>query len=337
MLLRNVSLQHLNTFGFDVTADVWFAFDSEEQLKSIWKTNLLDRSSPLILGGGSNIVFTQNYPGIVLKNCFAGYRVDKEDQEYVWLQVGGGENWHNLVMHTVNHGWGGIENLSLIPGTAGAAPIQNIGAYGTELKDVFHSLRAFDLKEGKMTTITAENCRFGYRDSIFKNEAKGRYIICSITLKLSKKPVINVRYGDIAATLESWQITSPGIADVSRAVIHIRQSKLPNPEVLGNCGSFFKNPVVPVELAKQIAQTHPDLKQFDAQPGFTKLPAAWLIDKAGWKGFRRGDAGVHEKQALVLVNYGKATGNDIFELACDIQSDVLLKFGVSLEMEVNIR
>ncbi len=337
MLLRNVSLKHLNTFGFDVSTDIWYAFNSEDQLRSIWKTNLLQRSSPLILGGGSNIVFTRNYPGIVLKNCFAGYQTDHEDSEFVWLEAGAGENWHNLVMHAVNQGWGGLENLSLIPGTVGASPIQNIGAYGTELKDVFHSLRAFDMIEGKMKVFSLQDCCFGYRDSIFKNEAKGRYIICSVTFKLSKKPVVNIRYGDISSTLDSWKISNPGIADVSRAVIHIRQSKLPDPAALGNCGSFFKNPVVQNDLADSIALTHPDLKRFDADPGFTKLPAAWLIEKSGWKGYRRGDAGVHEKQALVLVNYGNATGNEIFQLACDIQSDVLLKFGVSLEMEVNIR
>jgi UDP-N-acetylmuramate dehydrogenase len=337
MLLRNVSLKNLNTFGFDVNADIWFAFNSEDQLRSLWKTNLLNRSSPLVLGGGSNIVFTQNYPGIVLKNCFSGYRIDREDSNHVWLEVGGGENWHNLVMHAVNEGWGGIENLSLIPGTVGAAPIQNIGAYGAELKDVFYKLNAFDLQEGKMTTFSLEDCRFGYRDSVFKNEGKGRYIICSVTLKLNKKPEVNIKYGDISSVLENWNIKNPGIADVSRAIIHIRQSKLPDPLVLGNCGSFFKNPVVSNEIAEKISQNHPDLKRFDAGPGLTKLPAAWLIEKAGWKGFRRGDAGVHEKQALVLVNYGNAHGNDIFQLACEIQSDVLLKFGVALEMEVNIR
>jgi UDP-N-acetylmuramate dehydrogenase len=337
MIKKDVSLKAQNTFGLDVKASIYASIGYKEQLQALWKTNLFQQSSPFILGGGSNILFQTDYHGIVLKDNFSGLKIVKETNEHVWLEVGGGENWHNVVMHAVSNEWGGIENLSLIPGTAGAAPIQNIGAYGVEVKDTFDSLLAFDMINGKEVTIKADECQFGYRDSIFKSVAKNRYFIMAVTFKLDKNPQPRIEYGDIKNTLEQWGIHKPSIADVSRAVIHIRQSKLPDPEVLGNCGSFFKNPVIGNELADKLQIQFPGIKRFAAGTDSSKIAAAWLIETAGWKGFRRGDAGVHEKQALVIVNYGTACGAELIQLARDIQNDVLSKFGIELEMEVNIR
>lgn len=337
MIRKRFSLRHLNTFGFEIHSDFFISIGDEEQLLALWKTNFFERCSPLILGGGSNILFTGDYHGIVVQDCFSGIRTVKEDADFVWLEAGGGEVWHNLVMHAVSNGLGGIENLSLIPGTCGAAPIQNIGAYGVELKDCFEELRAFDLKYGKMVVMNSSECEFGYRDSVFKQAGRGRFFIVGITLKLRKNPALKLEYGDIRQTLESWNIDRPGVADISRAVIHIRQSKLPDPEVIGNCGSFFKNPVVNINLAEALKTEYPDIKTFPAGDDTVKIPAGWLIEKAGWKGFRRGDAGVHEKQALVLVNHGGATGKEVYQLARDIQADIEERFRIKLEMEVNVK
>ncbi|NBP05019.1 MAG: UDP-N-acetylmuramate dehydrogenase [Bacteroidetes bacterium] len=337
MLQRHIPLKSLNTFGFDVEASLFLPIADEEILHNVWKTNLLSMSSPLILGGGSNILFKDNYPGLILQNLIAGMQVAKETENHIWLRCGGGEVWHNVVMYTIQNNWGGLENMSLIPGTIGASPIQNIGAYGAELKDVFEELEAFDMLYGKMVTLRADDCAFAYRDSLFKQNGKGRYFITYVTLRLNKNPSVNVKYGDIANILEQWGISKPGIADVSRAVIHIRRSKLPDPAELGNCGSFFKNPVVSKEVADTLCATYPDAKRFDQPDGTAKLAAGWLIEKAGWKGYRRGDAGVHEKQALVMVNYGNATGAEILSLAGEIVEDIQAKFQVNLEMEVNTR
>jgi UDP-N-acetylmuramate dehydrogenase len=337
MLQRHIPLKSLNTFGFDVEASLFLPIADEEILHNVWKTNLLSMSSPLILGGGSNILFKDNYPGLILQNLIAGMQVAKETENHIWLRCGGGEVWHNVVMYTIQNNWGGLENMSLIPGTIGASPIQNIGAYGAELKDVFEELEAFDMLYGKMVTLRADDCAFAYRDSLFKQNGKGRYFITYVTLRLNKNPSVNVKYGDIANILEQWGISKPGIADVSRAVIHIRRSKLPDPAELGNCGSFFKNPVVSREVADTLCATYPDAKRFDQPDGTAKLAAGWLIEKAGWKGYRRGDAGVHEKQALVMVNYGNATGAEILSLAGEIVEDIQAKFQVTLEMEVNTR
>ena len=337
MLKRHIPLKSLNTFGFDVEASLFLPIADEEILHNVWKTNLLSMSSPLILGGGSNILFKDNYPGLILQNLIAGMQVAKETENHIWLRCGGGEVWHNVVMYTIQNNWGGLENMSLIPGTIGASPIQNIGAYGAELKDVFEELEAFDMLYGKMVTLRADDCAFAYRDSLFKQNGKDRYFITYVTLRLNKNPSVNVKYGDIANILEQWGISKPGIADVSRAVIHIRRSKLPDPAELGNCGSFFKNPVVSREVADTLCATYPDAKRFDQPDGTAKLAAGWLIEKAGWKGYRRGDAGVHEKQALVMVNYGNATGAEILSLAGEIVEDIQAKFQVTLEMEVNTR
>lgn len=337
MLSRHVSLKKLNTFGFDINASVYTVIDNIEALQSLWKTNLFAQNSPLILGGGSNILFTADYPGLVLKSHILGKEIVEENDETVLLKIGAGEAWHDTVLWTVNHGWGGIENLSLIPGSVGAAPIQNIGAYGVELEQSFYQLDAFDMLHGKMVRFKHNECAFGYRDSIFKNAAKNRYFITHVWLKLSKHPKLNIQYGDIQSVLEAQSIVNPGIQDVSNAVIEIRKSKLPDPADIGNCGSFFKNPVITNSQFSAIREKFPDVRSFPAQEGYTKIPAAWLIEQCGWKGFRNGDAGVHAKQALVLVNYGQAKGLDIYGLALKMQESVFQQFAVMLEMEVNIR
>lgn len=337
MIQKSISLRNFNTFGFDINCSLFCQIQSVDELQSIWKTTLIPHSNPFILGGGSNILFTDNYPGLILKNEIYGREIIKENDDQIWVKFGGGEIWHNCVMWAVENGWGGMENLSLIPGTMGAAPIQNIGAYGVEVEQIFEYLEAFDLLEGKLVKIQHADCNFGYRDSIFKNEAKGRYFICAVVLRLNKNPQINLSYGDIAQTLEQQGVNNPGIADVSRAVIAIRSSKLPDPKEIGNCGSFFKNPVIPLSLFEQIKMQHADIRSFPASEGNVKIPAAWLIEKSGWKGYRAGDAGVHTRQALVLVNYGNAKGSEIRNLAFAIQKDVFEKFGVLLEMEVNMR
>ncbi|MBS3915361.1 MAG: UDP-N-acetylmuramate dehydrogenase [Bacteroidetes bacterium] len=337
MIEKNISLKSSNTFGFDIQADLYAEIRDINTLLSIWKTNLLVQSSPLILGGGSNILFTDNYHGLVLRNSLLGKSVIQDAGDAVIVELAGGENWHQSVLWAIEQGFGGIENLSLIPGSVGAAPIQNIGAYGVELEQVFHQLHAFDFWEGKMVVLHHSECRFGYRDSLFKREGKGRYFITSVELKLHRNHVPNLSYGDIPKTLETMGIQNPGISDVSRAVIQIRQSKLPDPAVIGNCGSFFKNPVVPVSKYEELKVSYPEIRSFPVNTEVVKIPAAWLIESCNWKGFRRGDAGVHEKQALVLVNYGNAKGNEIRSLAFEIQESVNQRFGIELEMEVNIR
>ncbi len=288
------------------------------------------------MGGGSNILFTKDYKGLVLKNNLKGITVEKEDDSYVWLKTAGGEIWHDLVLYCVNNNWGGIENLSLIPGTVGAAPMQNIGAYGVEIKDTFEELEAINIHTGKIETFNNEQCKFGYRESIFKNEAKGHYFITSVTLKLNKTTKLNTAYGDIETKLKAWAISNPTISDVSRAVITIRQSKLPDPEQLGNAGSFFKNPIIDVAHFKQLKVKFPDIKSFPALEGYMKIPAAWLIEKNGWKGKRFGDVGIHEHQALVLVNYGTGTGAELIDLAHKIIDSIKETFGITLTPEVNI-
>jgi UDP-N-acetylmuramate dehydrogenase len=337
MLERSVSLKNKNTFGFDVGAMIFCSVPDKGTLEALWKTNLLLQSSPLVLGGGSNILFTRDYPGLVLQNALSGKRILKETNTHIEVEIASGENWHQTVLWAVEQGFGGIENLSLIPGSAGAAPIQNIGAYGVELEQVFLRLEAFDILEGKYIQLKHNECRFGYRDSIFKHEGKGRFFITSMVLQLHKTGHVNTQYGDIQQTLEIWGIAKPGIAHVSKAVTHIRQTKLPDPAVIGNCGSFFKNPVIAAPAFELLREKFPDIRSFPAAEGSIKVPAAWLIEQCGWKGHRRGDAGVHEKQALVLVNYGHATGQEIYTLALEIQQSVSDKFGISLEMEVNIR
>lgn len=336
MLQKAVSLRAMNTFGLDARAALYFRIENVEQLRSLWKTNLLPLASPLVLGGGSNIVFRRDYHGLVLHNGLKETRLLSDDGRFVRIRFGAGESWHDCVKYAVARGWGGIENLSLIPGTIGAAPIQNIGAYGAELKDVFESLEAFDLQTGRIIVFDREACAFGYRDSYFKREGMGRYCIVSVTLKLARQPELNLSYGDIQTTLSEMGIERPGVQDVSAAVIRIRRSKLPDPSELGNCGSFFKNPLIPRSQFEALQAEYPDIRSFPAEGDRVKIPAAWLIEKDGWKGKRIGNTGSHARQALVLVNYGGATGEDVAALADQIAASVEEHFGVTLEKEVNI-
>lgn len=334
-LFQRITLKSYNTFGFDISADSYLPINHPSDLDTLFGEGLLRENTIGILGSGSNIIFTQNFAGLLLHNRILGQTPIEENHEHVIVSFGGGENWHKSVLYCLSQNWGGMENLSLIPGTMGASPIQNIGAYGVEIKDIFESLTAFNMATGKWHTFDKKSCEFGYRDSVFKRALKGQYFITEVKLKLSKNPVIKPQYGDIQSTLTSWNIENPTIQDISKAVIFMRESKLPNPAKIGNCGSFFKNPVVSNTFIPDLKIKFPDIKTFPAYEGFTKIPAGWLIEKAGWKGYRRGDIGVHAKQALVLVNFGKGTGLEIIALANEIQSDIFKKFAISLEMEVN--
>ena len=289
----------------------------------------------MILGGGSNVLFTGNFDGLIIKNKLGGLEVIAESDTEVLVRAGAGVVWHDLVMFCVDRGYGGIENLSLIPGCVGAAPMQNIGAYGVEVKDVFDELTAFNLNEKVEQTFTAVECEFGYRESVFKRRLKGRYLISSIQLRLSKQPKINTSYGAIESELESMKIQDPTIKDVSRAVINIRSSKLPDPAELGNAGSFFKNPIVSNEKAEEMKSLHSDIPTY-AFGDASKVAAGWLIEQCGFKGKRFGNCGSHAKQALVLVNYGGSNGGEIFQLSEQIQAAVLDKFGINLEREINV-
>ncbi len=291
----------------------------------------------MFLGGGSNVLFCKDYDGLIIRNNIKGIHIEREDEQYVYLKAYSGEVWHELVMHCVERNWGGIENLSLIPGTVGAAPMQNIGAYGVELEKCFVELEALNLETLELQTFNKEQCQFGYRESVFKRHLKGHYFIYSITLKLDKHPHSNIEYGDIRQIL-SEKGTAPesaSIREVSDAIIAIRSSKLPDPKVLGNSGSFFKNPVIPVDQFEKLKTDFPDIKHFPQENG-VKVPAAWLIEQCGWKGKRVGETGSHAKQALVLVNYGAAKGEEIYQLALDIIQSVKDKFGILLEPEVNL-
>lgn len=329
------SILPYTTFGVNAAANRIIECETEGALREA----LLHAEQPImVLGGGSNILFTSNWPGTLIVNRIGGIRVILENESYVNVEAGAGVNWHDFVLFCLQNDWGGIENLSLIPGSLGAGPMQNIGAYGVELKDVFHSLDAMDRKTGQERTFSGMACEFGYRDSIFKRELKDRFVITRVRLQLTKAGYHQIKtdYGAIQHELTKSGITAPTIQDVSRAVIAIRESKLPNPAELGNAGSFFKNPIIPESLAEQIAEKYPDMPSYPAEEGWKKLAAGWLIEKCGWKGRRVGQCGVHEKQALVLVNYGRATGSEIYALSELILNDVQEKFGVKLEREVNI-
>ncbi len=337
IIQRNASLTAYNTFGIAATAAMLARFGSAHGLRQLLGAPELADLPRLVLGGGSNLLFTRDYPGVVLLNEIPGMDVVYTDDDHVRLKAGAGVLWHDLVLHAVANGWGGIENLSLIPGKVGAAPMQNIGAYGVEIKDVFHSLEAMRISDGEVITFDRAACAFGYRESYFKREGKDHFVILNVTFQLTKKEhVLNTSYGNIADELKRMGVAQPTITDVSNAVIDIRRSKLPDPAVLGNAGSFFKNPVVPKELAAKIHAAHPEAVAYPAGADHMKLAAGWLIEKAGWKGHRDGACGVHEKQALVLVNYGGATGAQLFDLSERVLRSVEEKFGVLLEREVNM-
>lgn len=330
-------LKALNTFGIAVSAKHYVSVATTQELISFLTESELRHNLKLVLGGGSNMLLTQDVNGTVLHINIRGKKVVAETKTHTIIEAGAGENWHEVVLWALLQNLGGIENLSLIPGNIGTAPVQNIGAYGVELKDTFYSLDAVAIATGNKRTFTLGECQFGYRDSIFKNDAKGKYIITAVRLQLKKPPfTVSTQYGAIQAELEKMGITKPSLADVSQAVIAIRQSKLPDPKVLGNSGSFFKNPIIPEAVAASLKEKNPELPVYDASPGFKKVAAGWLIERAGLKGYRAGDAGVHTKQALVLVNYGTATGSEILALAQHVIDVVKAIFGITLEAEVNI-
>ena len=336
MIHENVSIKPYHTFGIDVSARYFAGFDSIESLQSVLKENPDTKQPLLVLGGGSNILFTKDFDGLILRNEIRGIEKMKEDEDAVFVRAGGGENWHQFVLHCIEQGWAGLENLSLIPGCVGASPMQNIGAYGVELRSFFHELRAFHLKEKANYTFAAKDCDFGYRESVFKKKYKDQFVITDVTFRLSRKPVYNVSYGAIQKELEEMGVKELSLKAVSDAVIRIRSSKLPDPDLIGNAGSFFKNPSVSREHYQLLKETYPGIIGYENADGSMKLAAGWLIEEAGWKGVRRGDAGCHERQALVLVNYGKASGVEILSLSEDIRGSVKEKFEVELEREVNV-
>lgn len=324
----------------DVKCAHFYAVQDEKELQDLLTDpdfNSLKNQYPdfLVIGGGSNILFTEDIKGIVLKISIGGVQFRDETEDHIIIRVGAGIQWHFFVDFAILQDWGGIENLSCIPGTVGAAPMQNIGAYGVEVASVIDAVHAYDILENRMVRFIKEECQFGYRESFFKRDGKGRYIITAVDFKLSKKHVLHLEYGAIKDELTKMKIEEPTISDVSKAVCAIRASKLPSPDQIGNAGSFFKNPVIDVLLMNKLRTDYPDMPYHASADGF-KVPAGWLIEKAGWKGYREGDAGVHEKQALVLVNHGKASGREILALSNKIQESVRKQFGIELEREVNI-
>src|SRR5260221_1453742 len=333
-ITENISLKSYNTFGIDVTAHYFSSFATQDQLVELLA---MTPANPLILGGGSNVLFTRDIDGFVQKNEVSGIDLVHEDEEYVYIKAGAGENWHAFVLHCLDRGWAGVENLSLIPGSVGAAPMQNIGAYGVEIRDVFQELEAYDLKEQKVYTFSLNDCEFGYRESVFKRKYRDRFVILNVTFRLRREPVFHTSYGAIREELEKMGVSQLSIRAISQAVINIRSSKLPDPHEIGNAGSFFKNPAVPNHKLDSLRAEFPAIVGYP-NPGSetTKLAAGWLIEQCGWKGFRRGDAGCHARQALVLVNYGGASGQEVYDLSEEILLSVERKFGVRLEREVNI-
>jgi UDP-N-acetylmuramate dehydrogenase len=328
----SLSLKDYNTFGIDVNAKHIIKLKDVNELKTIPKLK-----DCFFIGGGSNILLTKDVTKTVILNETKGITIISETESDIELSVASGENWHELVLYTIEHGYGGLENLSLIPGSVGAAPMQNIGAYGKEVKDVLTYVKAVNLTTLTETTFSNEECKFGYRDSIFKKEAKGIYFISEIGIRLTKKDhLINTSYGDIETWLTDNEITNPTVKNVSNAVIAIRQSKLPDPAVLGNSGSFFKNPIIHRAHLNMLKMDFPEIKSYPVTDILVKVPAGWLIESLGWKGRRVGRTGSHAKQALVLVNYGGARGSDVFKLAQEIQESVWEEYQIELEMEVNV-
>jgi UDP-N-acetylmuramate dehydrogenase len=330
-VLQNISLKPYNTFGIQANAKRFVTVNSIKELKEI----IASEKSLFLLGGGSNILLTDDVKKLVIHINTKGIIVNDFDKNEVLVTAEAGENWHELVLWCVSQNYGGLENLALIPGNVGTSPIQNIGAYGVEIKDVFQQLEAIDIETGKTKIFTNSDCNFGYRNSVFKNELKGKYIISNVTFKLTKKNHnINISYGAIKELLTDKE--NPSIKEIADAVIAIRQSKLPDPKKIGNSGSFFKNPVITSDLFKELSEKHPEIPHYRISKNEIKIPAGWLIEQCGFKGKRFGDAGVHEKQALVLVNYNNATGKEIYALAQKIQQKVMETFKISLEIEVNV-
>nr|WP_294937386.1 UDP-N-acetylmuramate dehydrogenase [uncultured Flavobacterium sp.] len=332
---HNFSLKNYNTFGIEAKAKSFVEVSTTDELAQILKE--YQNEKLFILGGGSNMLLTQDIDALVIYVNLKGKKILKEDDDFVWVQGNAGENWHEFVLWNLEQNFGGIENMSLIPGNVGTTPIQNIGAYGAEIKDTFVSCDAMKMDTQEIITFTNEECRFGYRESIFKNEAKDKYVITSVVFKLTKRNhKVNTSYGAIDGELAKHNITDPTIQEVSNAVIAIRRSKLPDPKELGNSGSFFKNPIVSKETFEKAHAKFPDMPHYTISETEVKVPAGWLIEQAGFKGKRFGDAGIHKLQALVLVNYGNATGQEILNVSKDIQKTILEKYGIAIEAEVNI-
>lgn len=329
--MYHVSLKDKNTFGIDVHAEYFVALKDIASLPA-----LAAYDEKRVLGGGSNVLCTGDIKGLVIANQTKGIRLIKEDDDAVWLEVASGEVWHELVLYAIGKGWYGIENLALIPGTVGAAPMQNIGAYGVEVKDIIEWVRYFDWRDASFYTLSNEECRFAYRDSIFKQELKNQVFISAVCFRLRKNAVVNTSYGAIEEELRLAGISDPGPADVAAAVIHIRSSKLPDPKVIGNAGSFFKNPVISQQQYLDLKKEHHAMPSYPVDDSHVKIPAGWLIETCGWKGFRKDDYGVHARQALVLVNYGKAGGAQLWDLSGDIVRSVQEHFGIELEREVQV-
>ena len=334
-ILSQFSLKNHNTFGIEAKAKQFVAVHTITELKKVLEEN--KNQKKFILGGGSNMLLTKDIDALVIHIDLKGKKIVDENDDYVWVESQAGETWHDFVLWTIEQDFGGLENMSLIPGNVGTTPVQNIGAYGTEIKDTFVSCDAMNIETQEIRTFSHAECNFGYRESIFKHEVKDQYIITSVTYKLTKRNhKINTSYGDITAELAKNNITNPTLKDVSNAVIAIRKSKLPDPKELGNSGSFFKNPIVLKSDFEKIHANFPEMKFYEVSPTEVKVPAGWLIEQAGFKGKRFGDAGIHKNQALVLVNYGNATGQEILAVSKDIQQTVFEKFGIHIEAEVNV-
>ncbi|OJW15097.1 UDP-N-acetylmuramate dehydrogenase [Mucilaginibacter sp. 44-25] len=332
---ENVSLKNFNTFGIDVNARYFAEINHEADLVELFADPQWHKVQRLVMGGGSNMLLVKDFDGLVIRLNIRGieHRISHDD---VHIEAGAGEIWNDLVNYCVAHGFAGMENLSLIPGSVGASPVQNIGAYGVELKDVFESCHAFEIATGQFHTFTKDDCKFGYRESVFKAELAGQFIITLVKFKLSLNPHLNLKYGAIEQELANRNIEKPTIKDVSQVVSHIRVSKLPDPSTIGNAGSFFKNPVISRQEFEAIQQKHPDVVNYPVGEGMVKLAAGWLIEQCGWKGKQVGHTGTWKNQALVLVNHGGATGEEIYNFSSQIIDSVYDKFGVSLQREVNI-
>ncbi|MBI2721922.1 MAG: UDP-N-acetylmuramate dehydrogenase [Bacteroidetes bacterium] len=335
-IIENKELQEFNTFGIQALCSYFTELNSIEDFHDLIRNVIYQKSEKLIIGGGSNLLFTKNFNGIVIKNSLKGKQIVFEDDATVIVKIAAGENWHEFVMWAIEHNFCGIENLSLIPGCVGASPMQNIGAYGVEIKEVFTELEAYDLINGEKRIFTKEDCKFGYRESVFKKECKNKYLIASVSFSLQKNAPVNVSYGAITGELDSHGINNPTIKDVSEAVIRIRRSKLPDPAVAGNAGSFFKNPEVTTEKFTELKSHFSELVAYPLTNGNYKLAAGWLIEQCGLKGFEYNGAAVHSKQALVLVNINNCSGKDVYVLSGYVLQKVFDKFGVTLEREVNI-
>lgn len=333
---ENYSLTERNTFGITATCKHFIEVNTVEEAAEVVATTSLTTEPLLLLGGGSNLLFTRNFPGTVLHAAIKGMEVTDETDKHVLIRCGSGENWDDVVAYCVSRGYAGIENLSLIPGEAGASAVQNIGAYGVEAGDYIHTVEAVEIGTGKRVTIAGHNCGYAYRHSKFKAEWKNKYLITRVTYRLNKAAQLKLDYGNIRHELEKQGITSPTLLQLRQTIIRIREEKLPDPKVEGNAGSFFMNPTVPETVFRTLIEQHPDMPHYPADNGKVKLPAAWLIDQCGWKGKTLGRAGVHHRQALVLVNKGGATGEEVVTLCKAIQHDVEQRFGLQLIPEVNI-